>query len=191
MNKTIEAPPARAGEEKKNRRKKWIIGILIAVILLITALFILWKLGYIGAKDPLTEAGVIIGAGVKEGRLEIGGEVEEEEEEAASGDKSQMRVRLNSRIAFADGESEGEFNIINSESNALSMSVEITLEDTGEVIYESGLIPPNHYIDNDKLTKVLEKGEYKATAHVKLIDPDNPDSQFNSANFNLTIVIEN
>jgi len=69
--------------------------------------------------------------------------------------------------------------------------VEITLDSTGEVIYDSGAIPPNHYIDNDRLTKTLEKGTYEAIAHVTLFDPEYPDVNYNSANFALVMTIKN
>jgi len=173
------------------KKKKWRIRLLFFLILILLLLFGLYQCGYLGGR-PENDSGIVIGAGVKEGEMEAD-ETDSQEEgtEAGANGKANMTVRINSRPVFADGKSEGDLKIANPEANVLYIKAEISLDDTGEVIYESGAVPPNHYIDNDKLTKVLKKGEYPATAHVTLFDPDNLDTQYNSANFNLVITIEN
>lgn len=175
------APP-----ERKSRRKKLISGIILLIVIAILVIFSLYKLGYLGGQ----ENEIVIGAGLQEGALDRSKETDSETEKGGNG-KSDMTVRINGYPVFEDGESTGNLNIENPAANVLYMEVEITLDDTGEVIYQSGAIPPNHYIDNDKLAKSLEKGEYAATAHVSLIDPDDMDMVYNSANFNLVITIKN
>lgn len=172
-------------EEKRGKKKKKILIIVAIIVLILLALFILYKLGYIGGQQE--EVGFIIGAGVKEGMLKI---EEKIADEGANGTAA-MSISLNAYPTFKDGQSEGNLNIVNAVDNTLYMEVEICLDNTGEVIYQSGAIPPNHYIDNGKLTKILEKGEYKATAYVTIFDSENLDNQYNSANFDLVVKIEN
>lgn len=169
--------------EKKKSKKKWLIGLLILLLLIGGTLLTLYKLGYF---DKPNEDGIMIAAGLQEGTPASG----EAGEPGANGTEA-MDISLNGKPVFADGESTGDLYIVNPETNLLYMNVEITLDDTGEVIYDSGGIPPNHYIDNDKLAVVLTKGEYAATARVTLYDPDNQDAVYNSANFHLVITIEN
>lgn len=182
-------------EDRKRRRRghekqKWGIRVsaLIAVLLLI--LLGMYKLGIIGDRKEVEATGNMIGAGVKQGKMSSYDDSGKDSESGSNG-KSDMTVRLNGYPVFADGRSEGSLNIENPAANMLSMNVEITLDDTGEVIYQSGAIPPGHYIDNDKLTKILGRGTHKATAHVTLLDPDDPDAIFNAANFKLVITVEN
>lgn len=183
MPKGKSPPPE---DEKKGGKRKWAIRVAILIILILLVLLGLYQCGRPGNRPEL-DPDVIIGAGVREGEMDRG----DDKPEVNSNGKSEMTVRMNGYPVFADGKSEGNLNIENPEVNELYMNVEITLKDTGEVIYDSGAIPPNHYIDSDKLTKTLDKGTYEATAHVTLFDPDYPDSNFNSANFTLVITIEN
>lgn len=168
-------------QNEKKRKRAIRAAVLIIIILLI--LLGLYKCGGPDSSD------VIIGAGVKAGAIDRGGE--NDKSEANSNGKSEMTVRINGYPVFADGESKGSLNIENPAVNALCMNVEITLKSTGEVIYDSGAIPPNHYVDKDRLGKVLEKGTYEANAHVTLFDPEYPDTNYNSANFTLILTIEN
>ena len=55
------------------------------------------------------------------------------------------------------------------------MSVQIPLDDTGEVIYETGIIDPGYHIQSDKLDRPLEKGVYPATAMFTAYDPETGD----------------
>lgn len=174
-----ESPPA---QEKKSK-KKWLIALLILLLLIGGTLLTLYKLGYF---DKPNEDGIVIAAGLQEGTPKSG-----EAGEPGSNGTEAMDISLNGRPVFADGESTGDLYIVNPATNMLYMKVTITLDDTGEVVYDSGGIPPNHYIDNDKLAKVLEAGEYAATARVTLYDPDNQEAAYNSANFHLVITIEN
>ena len=51
-----------------------------------------------------------------------------------------------------------------SPANKYAQEIVITLDETGEEIYRSGLLLPNYHIQKDKLSKNLEKGEYNCTA---------------------------
>jgi len=177
----------RVTSQNEKKKKKKVIIVIALLILLLIVLVLYWH-RHMDKQENDTE--ILVGAGVREGEME-GGEKSNKTDVAgtASNGKSDMTVRMNGHPVFENGESEGNLNIQNPPENVLCMEVVIILDSTGDIIYESGTIPPNHYISNDKLARVLEKGEYNATAHVKLFDSDNPDAEYNSANFALTVTM--
>lgn len=173
-------------ETPKAKVKKWILVGSILLILILISLFALYSIGYFSpAEVSAQDSSVIIGSKVKEGLPDTAEELQEER------DDSTISVELDAYPTFEDGTGEGNLNIVNPASNSVYLEVEITLDDTGEVIYNSGAMPPNSYIDNDKLSTVLEKGEYDATASVHAYDPENPEVEYNQAEFSLLITILN
>ena len=70
-----------------------------------------------------------------------------------------------------------------------SIEVEIKLDSNGNTVFESGEIPPKHYIENAKLTQRLEAGEYDATAMITAYDSDGNFKGKSSAK--LVIKVEN
>ena len=55
----------------------------------------------------------------------------------------------------------------NPANNAKLLVVEIYIDDTQELIYQSKALPAGSYIENTKLDKLLEPGSYDATAYFK------------------------
>ena len=53
------------------------------------------------------------------------------------------------------------------------MQVEFVLKDTGEAVYQSGVIPAGYQVSEGLLSKALEKGSYPATAFLYILDPSN------------------
>jgi len=171
-------------DKKKNKKKKWAARIAALVIILLLLLLGLYRCGYYGREQNTDYQ---IGAGVKQGTLDKKADMPDK----GSNGTSSMRVKMNGYPVFPDGKSTGNLEIQNPAENSLNMNVEIILKDTKEVIYQSGSIPPNHYIDEDKLAVILEKGEYSATAYVTLYNPGNEEALYNSAKFDLIIQIKN
>lgn len=158
--------------------------IAIVLVLLVLAAALVSALTLCSAV-PGREDGVGIGAGVKQGSPTV-----PKTAEPGENGEGTFSVQLNAEPRFASGTEPGNLNIANPKTNTLSITVSITLVDTGEVIYESGLIPPDHYIGDDALSVDLPPGEYRAKATVSPFDPDNPDRTFNQAGFDLKITIE-
>ena len=65
------------------------------------------------------------------------------------------------------GSGEASATLLNPETNACSLSFEIILQDTGDVIYKSGLVEPGMCIDKFILSETLETGEYKAAMLIR------------------------
>ncbi len=78
--------------------------------------------------------------------------------------KGMMNISIAAVITFPDGTSEGEARIENIAANPMDQKVTIALKDGDEVVYESGAIAPDQHIQNIKLSKDLDPGEYPAIA---------------------------
>lgn len=75
-----------------------------------------------------------------------------------------MNVSIASSITFADGGTAAQARIENIEENHYDQKVSITLDETGEVLYESGAIAPGQKIDMIEIAHPLSSGAHDATA---------------------------
>jgi len=105
-------------------------------------------------------------------------------------DKSYFAFKLNTKPRFADGHSEGTLWIENPAHNPYPFVVEIYLDQTGEKVYDSGGIPPDHHITAAALMKPLPKGSHAATAYLLVYDPDTLEYRGQAAVELLLIVLE-
>ena len=105
-------------------------------------------------------------------------------------DKSKFSFKINSRPTFNDGADAGTLQIENPNHNIYPFVVKIILRETGEEIYDSGGILPDHHINKAKLTKVLPKGNHRATAYIKAYDPKT-NTYSGQAAVSLTLIINN
>ena len=136
-----------------------LIGVLLVVIGVL--LFLLLRPrdggGVVSAKrsrDPNANIGQYEGKSPEEVQAELDKIVEE----------GMFNISINSTVTMATGSDEAELRIENIEANHHLMSVEITLDDTGQVLYTSGLIEPGYHIQSVPFAVVLAKGSYPATA---------------------------
>lgn len=178
-----------------NKGRKRIVIVLLALLLLLLVLLLRffgvflfpWEKNTVPvvAGDPFPAVG-----DAEQGHLSGMTEAELMEQMQRIADASQFSFKINARPVFKDGDSEGNLRIENPGYNIYPMVVQITLDDTGEVIYDSGGILPDQHINNAKLSKSLSKGAYAATADLYAYDPDTLEYQGQSA-VKLTITIEN
>ncbi len=82
-------------------------------------------------------------------------------------DESMIAFSINGSPVFANGGAEGNLMLENPANNAKLLVVEIYMDETQELIYQSKALPVGSYIENARLDKVLEAGEYQATAYFK------------------------
>lgn len=82
-------------------------------------------------------------------------------------DEGMIAFSINTNPVFATGGSEGNLMLENPAHNAKLLVVEIYMEETGELIYQSKALPVGSYIENARLDKVLEPGQYAAVAYFK------------------------
>ena len=82
-----------------------------------------------------------------------------------------INISMNTAPVFADGSAKGNLMIVNEEVNNYPQIVEITRNDTGEMIYKSGGIPVGSKIESAALDVVLPAGTSECTALFHNVDP--------------------
>jgi len=92
--------------------------------------------------------------GIEEGMSE---EDKEERMALAAGEAARF-VTMQSEVSLRDGEIPLRFS--NSEENKCSVSLEVVLMGTNDIIAQSGLIEPGWYVESLSLERELENGEH-------------------------------
>jgi hypothetical protein len=159
---------------KKNGRSKTAI-ILLAVLIVIAAALLLFRsCSDSGTPDPAPSGIVYDSNAVEGGWSEADTEkiVDSLNEKVAQG---MINISMNTAPIFQDGSSAGNLMIVNESVNNYPQVVEISRNDTGEVIYKSGAIPVGSKIEKAKLSVDLEAGSYECTALFYNTDPDTGD----------------
>jgi hypothetical protein len=189
-----EMEPGKEKGERDSRRRIWIA--LIILLALAIGVFTAHQLGYLSfpwekEAPPIVAGNLFPGEGDAEnGHLSNMTPEQIKEQMQKVVDENYLSFKINSRPVFSDGNAEGTLGIENPNNNAYPLVITIELDDTGEKIYDSGGIMPDHHIDTAKLSKVLEKGEYKATATINAYDPDTKELKGRQAAA-LIITVEN
>ena len=156
--------PAPGQPQQKKNSKKPLIIVLIIILLLLAGLGIWWFAGGSagGFFDNSAQSGQAPYKTAEEIQAELNRQVEE----------GMFNISIASVVEFADGTSPGTAYIENVPGNRYNMTVEITLDDSGEVVYQSGGLRPDSYIDDITLTKDLDAGTYPATATFTAYDTE-------------------
>lgn len=168
----------------KLHRKKTVKRIITAVVVILMLLFgaiLTWQV--MTAPDAL-EMSVRAELGQLEGKSN-------DEIEAALNrvvEEGYMNISINVNPTFVNGTSEGTLQIENGPANKYDQYVTITRDDTGEIIYKSGLLPPNHHIREDVLLADLEAGDYLCTASFVAYDEEQNEVGMASAKITITVL---
>lgn len=176
-------PPATSipqEEPKKKRRAAFWIGLAIALICIALAvLLVLNMLGIFGGKTKRQgSAGQLEGKTEEEIRAELDRVV----------DEGMFNISIAANVMMERGDAPAELRIENVPGNRYLMKVDIVRDDTGERIYETDLIEPNHHIQADTLDVSLPKGTYECTAVFSAHDPQTED-QIGQAAAKMTIQV--
>ncbi len=87
-------------------------------------------------------------------------------------EEGMINISMNTTPNFANGTSAGNVMIVNEGINRYPQVVEITRNDTGELIYKSGAIAVGSKIETAKLSVDLDAGTYECTALFYNVDPN-------------------
>ncbi len=93
-------------------------------------------------------------------------EMEREGEHA----REEFHYLLNAAPVFDQKGEKGSVYLENCEGNTGYMQVEYRLEENGEMVYTSPLLPPACHLQTDVLDQGLDLGEYRATAYIYVYD---------------------
>ncbi len=105
-------------------------------------------------------------------------------------DANYFTLQINPEPIFEDGQSTGSIEIVNPGTNVYPIAVDISLLSSGEVIYSSGAIYPNQFVENVALATPLAKGEGPAKATINIYDPESKEKQ-GVTEAELTIIVKN
>lgn len=155
----------RTGAESAAARPSAARGIVIAVGCAVAALAIwllVWLFACNGSSlfNPNAQTGQAPYKTAEEVQAELDRVVEE----------GMFDISIASVIQFEDGTSTGTAYIENIPGNRYNMQVTITDDASGDVLYESGVLQPNQYIEDIALARDLDAGTYEATALFKALD---------------------
>lgn len=87
-------------------------------------------------------------------------------------EEGMINISMNTTPIFANGTSSGNLMIVNESVNRYPQVVEITRNDTDEIIYKSGAVAVGSKIESAKLDVDLDAGTYECTAMFYNVDPD-------------------
>lgn len=159
--------------KKKSGGNYKTIGIVILVIVIVAAaLFIFKSCSGDKAVDTTPNGGVVYDSGAVAGgwdEADVDKIVEGLNEKVEDG---MINISMNTSPNFANGTSTGNLMIVNEAVNRYPQVVEITRNDTNEVIYKSGAIPVGSKIENAKLSADLDAGTYECTAMFYNVDAE-------------------
>lgn len=95
---------------------------------------------------------------------------------------------MNSTWYFASGDAESDNAYVkNAETNTNSVYFDVERADTGEVVYESPIIPVGSHLENIALGSDLEDGTYDCILTYHMLDEDNRSTS--TLKMTLTLVI--
>lgn len=100
---------------------------------------------------------------------------------------------MNTEWTFRDGTSKTEDAVLgNSPNNTKPIRCEVVLDDTGEIVYKTGVLPVGVVLEPFKLDQDLDAGSYSATCIVYLLDEaeDGSYTDYSNAGFRVTITVE-
>lgn len=143
--------------EKKNRIQLWIILLLLLLLGVGAGMFYFTiqssQKGRL-ARDELALGGMLPGKTQEEIGELLNAKVEE----------GMVDIGIAAEPIFEQNGKKGRIGIENIAGNHYSFQVSVRLDDTGEVIYESGLIDPGYYVEFIELNQKMQAGDYEATA---------------------------
>ena len=150
----LQMPP-----EKKRRRWPVILVLLLILACLVTALVL--ALTWQPAKSAREgTAGQLEGKTAEEIQAELDRVV----------DEGMFNISIAATVMMERGDAPAELRIENVPGNRYLMRVTIMRNDTGEQIYATDLIEPDHHIQRDALDVVLPAGSYECTALFEALD---------------------
>lgn len=153
------------GEGAAKKRKSRLLAAMCVACLLAAAVGVFLALRGPGDSLELDEnatIGLLPGIDVAQRQAELQQQL----------DESMIAFSINTNPVFERGGSEGNLMLENPANNAKLIVVELYLNETEELVYQTKALPAGSYIENARLDKLLEPGEYPATAYFKAYRED-------------------
>lgn len=143
-------------KESTKKKKKWWLLILILLLIGITG-GVYYYIQFINT-DRLTRDQSAL-AGLLPGKTEA--EIAELLSQKVA--EGMVDIGVSGQPSFEDRGAKGNLGIENIPGNRYALQVDLVLDETGEILYQSGLIDPGYYIEYVGLNRELEPGPNSAT----------------------------
>ena len=145
----------------------------LAVLLAAAAVFLAWFIPNMGSKVlGLDEAAVA---------YHIEGLV--------NNDPSQIMLPGLGNMQLTAGQTHVEKVLLNPEGNPCYFRFQLVLKDTGETLYESGLVEPGKAIVNFDINRPLEAGTYQAEMHINTSSLEDVETPLNNGVVAVTLEV--
>lgn len=171
-------------QEQNKRKKKSLTPLLILILIGICAgmgyyIYTMNQQNQMGrlARDEAALGGMLPGKTPQEISDILNAKVEE----------GMVNIGIQGEPVFEQNGKKGLLGIENIEANQYSFQVDLTLDETGEVIYSSGLIDPGYYVEYVELNQTLQAGDYPATAVFTTYSLDESEDKIAEARVKLTL----
>lgn len=94
-------------------------------------------------------------------------------------------------IELPAGVTDADVSLHNPEDNAdyYDLSFTLIIEETGETVFTTGLIPPGYQCSNVIMTEALKKGEYDAILRVQPYLKDEAHTPVNNAELSILLIV--
>lgn len=141
-----------------------VLGIVIIIGLLVTVIILLVR-GQAAKEEPAKRDVVV--------NEENAEEVAENLINTDYTPPGYYEVTMNSNWTFPDGETASTNAYVeNKTTNTNDVYFDLSLENTGEIIYSSPIIPVGSHLDEVKLDTTLDAGDYECVCTYYLVDKD-------------------
>ena len=163
------------GSKNNNAKFKKTMGIILGVLIIIAVILGCLR-GCEGDQSATTPDNTGTGIVYDDGAV-VGGWDEADIDKIVEGlnekvDEGMINISMNTAPSFENGTAAGSLMIVNESINRYPQVVEITRNDTNELIYKSGAIPVGSKIESAKLAVDLDPGTYECTAMFHNVDPN-------------------
>lgn len=167
--------------KKSGKKTVWLLSLLILLLLGVSA-GVIYKLTRPEEKSRLARDELALGG-------MLPGKTPEEIDELLNAKVAEGMVNIGiaAEPIFEENGKKGRIGIENIEANRYSFQVTLTLDETGEKLYESGIIDPGYYVEYIGLEKTLQAGDYPATAVFSTYSLDESEDKIAETRVKLTI----
>jgi hypothetical protein len=189
---TKNRPDSKKPEEKKDKKLVIILAVVLVVVIIAFVAVVAYLLGRGNKQDANNNT---------LGR-DINGSVRTIlDEESAAGVVDEMRQQVEEGMfqcemsmswTFNEGSSESQdAYVANNENNTHPIYFDVYLEGSDEPIYSSPIMPVGTNLNNIKLDKELEAGDYRATVMYTLLTDLETQEEISQAGFLINIKVLN
>lgn len=168
--------------EQKKKSKVWIVILILLLILAATAGMVGYRTWNAGQKTRLARDSEALG-GLLPGKTpeEISDILSKKVEEGM------VDIGISAEPIFEKNGAKGRIGIENIPANRYSFRVTLVQDDTGDILYETGIIDPGYYIEFIELSKKLEAGDYPVTATFTTYSLDESEDKISEANVKILL----